>query len=366
MRLRFLTVGASIVLTGFAALSSPAVAQGSVSPPEIQRILPNTPRMTDRQQEILIIVRSADGYINEELHGEFWSSMPFVGDELTQFKNLLVELGDDVIGPSQRLGYETWHSADLSLKAGRVIRSEGLDRAIEETQGASDIPTYQEKVRSSSRSVDQILSAAANGTPLETANGPIFINDEVISETLAGIEGGARRTEMLLDAEWDPKPQLYNHPDLHISLLADWPYTPSKSTVTLVNGIVSDFWKLEQTVSDTQWVMIGFADYDQAIRTSRIDLSDPDAMVLKNAVGGLKAIGATAASVPRAETWRGYHSAEASGHASDGEIDAYVALRSIYLPRYRGFLVVSTVSLNTLSDAQGLLDKVEKRLQISR
>ena len=355
------------LLTALAMLPiAPAVAQSAPKPPPIRVTPAQQPRMTERQQEIMLIARNADGYLTEELHNEFWSLIPFAGRQLDEFKVLIADLVEKVIGPSQALGYETWHSADLSLRAGRVIRSDGLDSAIEASLTASDIPTYRAKAQEGVNNVDPILIAAAMGTPLQTPYGPVFINEDMISQTLAGIEGGVRRTKLLLNSNWDPSLQHYQHPDLHISLLSAWPFTPSKSTVTLPNGIISDFHKLEQTISENQWASIGFADYAQAIQTGRVGLSDPTASVLKNAQAGLRAVGATPASSPRAELGRGYESAETSGHATDGKSEAYVALRNVYLPQHEGFLVIVTSSMISLADAQQLLDQIEDQVQILR
>ena len=345
---------------------TPAAAQSVPKPPPFYIAPAEQPSMTARQQEIMLIVRSADGYITEKLHNEFWSSIPFTGSELDQFNELLASTVDKVIGPSQKLGYETWYSAQLSLRAGLVVRSEALDSAIYATLNASNIPSYRKKAQEAADSVDRILTAAAEGTPLQAAHGPIFINEDLIAATLAGIEGGIHRTKILLNPTWDPSLQYFKHPELRISLLSAWPFTPSKSTISLPNGFVSDFYKLEQTVSEAQWAFIGFADYSQAIRLSKVNLSDPTTSVLENVQSGLNAVGATPATSPRAEAWRGYVSAEGSGYFSDGQERGFVSIRSVYLPQHEGFLVFTTVSLKSLSDAQQLLDVLEGQTQILR
>ncbi|AXK44035.1 hypothetical protein [Erythrobacter aureus] len=355
-----------------AILPTQAVAQAAPKPPPIYYAQPKPqqpaeqPRMTERQQEIMLIARNADGYITEDLHREFWDSIPFKDRQLVEFKALLADLVDRVIGPSAELGYETWHSADLSLRAGRVVRSENLDAAIEASLSASDIPSYREKAQESVASVDRILTAAAEGTPLQTAYGPMFINEDIIATTLAGIKGGTRRTELLFNPVWDPSPRLYKYPNAHVSILAPWALTPVSNTITLENGMVSDFHRLEQTVSDKQWAHVGFGDYSHGIQTGKVDLSDPSTAVLKNVRAGLKGVGATAISIPSAHKWRGYVSAEVSGSVDYEAEKAYVSLRSVYLPEHEGFLVFTTVSMISLADSQLLLDQLEANTQVLR
>jgi len=343
-----------------------AAAQSAPRPPAISTTPSEQPRMTARQEEIIRIVRSSDGYITKELHDEFWSSVPFTGRQMDQFKDLLASTVEKVIGPAQTLGYETWHSALLSLRAARVVRSEGLDPAIQLAMRASSLPSYRNKMQESVYDIDRILTAAADGTPLQTKEGPIFVNEDMIAATLAGIEGGTDRFKILIDPTWNPSLRYFEHPKLHISVLAPWPFTPSKSVVTLATGMVSDFYKLEQSVSDSQFKFIGFASYSEGIRLSKVDLSDPTKSVLKNVESGLKAVGATPATIPRAEVWRGRVSAEGSGYVVDPQAEGFVALRSVYLSEHEGFLVLTATSLNSLSDAQAVLDELEQQTQILR
>src|SRR3990167_7649839 len=108
MRLKFTFVALLAVSTIVPVLPAPAFAQSAPKPPPIRIAPAEQPRMTERQQEIMLIARNADGYITEGLHREFWSSIPFTGKELVEFKSLLNNIVDEAIGPSQRLGYETW------------------------------------------------------------------------------------------------------------------------------------------------------------------------------------------------------------------------------------------------------------------
>lgn len=363
---RKITVTATLLCMLMSATVCEAAAKQAPAPPAISVAPAQEPRMTPRQKEIMRVVGSADGYITEELHQEFWSSMPFNGQESDEFKALLEELAKRVFGPSQEFAYETWKSAQLSLRAGRVIRSEGLDPAIKASFAVSSIPSYRRQIEQAAENTDRILNAAADGTPFDGPEGPIFINEDMIAASLAGIEGGIDRLRLLLNPTWEPSLRYYKHPEAHVSVLAAWPFTPSRSTVTLTTGMISDFYKLEQTVSDSQSQLIAFADYSQGIRLSQVDLSNPTVAVLKNIEAGLKGAGAKPLSVSLAEEWRGYVSARGSGSIVNGQEQAFIALRSVYLPEHEGFLVFTAVSLNSLSDAQSLMAVLEERTQVLR
>ena len=324
---------------------------------------PVEPNLSPRQEEIMRIVRAGDGYITEELHREFWDAMPFSDSQMAEAARDIEELTNAAIGPAQRLGYETWLSARMSLEAGRVVRSPGLASAVRATLKASDIPSYRAASQQSMKSVDRILSAAADGTPLVTGSGPIFINEDLIAATLAGIEGGTRRSEILFSPEWKAPLELYRYADVHISTLSPWAFVPETREVTIPGGRKGTLRSLSRTISESRAVSISFADFSNAPAGQQGYWSDPSGTAIRNVHASLEAVGARGRP-PYGEIWRGLISATGSGTATDATGGVYATIRSVYLPDQKGFLTFMGVSDVSLLDSQQLLDELEAHTQV--
>lgn len=332
--------------------------------PLLNSIVPSAePTLSPRQKEIMRIVRAGDGYVTEELHREFWSGMPFDDRQMANATRVIQQMIAAARGPARNLGYETWLSAKMSLKAGQIVRSPGLPSAIAATKRLSTDGAYRNAASQSVRSVERILSAAASGTPLETANGPIFINLDLIDATLAGIDGGARRLEILLDPQWNAPLELYRHEDVHISTLSPWAFTLETSDLTLAGGRKGTLHSLSRTISDSQVVLISFADYGKGPAGQQVTWLDPTGTAIRNVQASLGSVGARG-TVPHGEIWRGLTSATASGTASDATGKVHVSIRNVYLPNHKGFLTFMAVSQVSLFDSQQLLDRLEAQTQV--
>lgn len=354
----------SVVVASFSS-PAPVVAQPSPKPPPIRVGPAKENALTPRQLEIIRIARAGDGYITEDLHREFWAGVPF-DPTVPEARKVLRDLSNAIISPAQKLGYETWVSARLSLRAGRVVRSEGLDASIEEILGASDAPGYRDGALKSITSVDSILVAAANGTPLQTAFGPRFINEDLIDATLAGIEGGTRRAEILFNPVWELPLEYYRYPKAKVAVLAPWAFSPEKSEFTAPNGVTGELLLLSRAISENQNVAIGFSDFSKEVDAGKASWPDPDSTVRRNVEASLRNVGANPIGVTHSEGWRGYSSGVGSGWMADATDSGWVSTRSVYLPEHKGFLFMIAFSGVSLADSQRLLDELETNAQILR
>lgn len=359
---RRIWIGLMITLPVLAS-AGPASAQSVYSNPTAATTT-DAPTLSPRQKEIMRTVRAGDGYITEALHREFWAAMPFPENQTARVARIVEDLAEKALGPSQSLGYETWLSARLSLQAGKVVRSPGLNSAMAAMIGASEIDGYHKAARQSVQSVDRILTAAADGTPLETANGPIFINDDLISATLAGIEGGARRFEILVRPRWNAPLQNYSYPALHVSTLSPWAFVPETSEITIPGGRKGMLRSVSRTISETQTVYISFADYKiDGSDSQKLFWPDPQGTTIRNVQASLRAVGAKGPT-PHGVTWRGLISSTGSGSAADADGSIHVTIRNVYLPNHSGFLTLIAASEVSLFDSQQLFDQLEAQTQV--
>lgn len=357
--------GALLITVPVLADTGQAYAQSGAKLPRDGVVRATEPTLSARQTEIMRIVRAGDGFVTEELHREFWDAMPFRDNQMVEATRILSDLIGKALGPAQNLGYETWLSAKMSLRAGRVVRSPGLDPAIKATLNASNIPSYRAASVKSVQSVDKILFAAANGTPLATANGPIFINETLIAATLSGIEGGVRRSKILFNPKWGAPLENYRYDDVHISTLSPWAFAHETSEVTLPGGRRGTLRSLSRTISESQKVFISFADFSKAPTGQKVYWPDPVGTAIRNVQASLDAVGAQG-KPPYGETWRGLASASGSGTVADATGKLYATIRNVYLPEHKGFLTFMAVSQISLFDSQQIIDQLEIQTQILR
>lgn len=352
------------VILGLLAISLPApvVAQSAPKPPPIRVIVDQPAGLTERQLEIIRIVRNAEGYITKELHKEFWDSLP-ADAKTPEAQRILRPTFEAIIGPAQRLGRETWESARLSLRAGRPMRTKGLGAAIEATLSASDEPGFRSGATKSTDSVDRILAAAAYRTPLQTPAGPVFINEDMIETTLAGIEAGTRRMEILVNPVWDVPLKQYRYPKAHVSVLAPWPFAIEQGDLTAPNGVQGTMYTLTTILSDKRMQFISFGDFSAGHKGQQLSWPDPQGTAIRNVKATLDAIGA-AGRPPYGTSWREHIAATGSGMIEDADGKMYVTVRNVFLPEKKGFLSFMAISQISLFDSQTLLDQLEAQTQV--
>ncbi len=283
--------------------------------------------------------------------------------QLNEVKQLMKRLADATLDETRNLNYQTWLSARMSLSAGRIVRSPGLGPAIDAKLNASSLPSYRASASVSVQSVERILSAAASGTPLETANGPILINEDLITATLAGIEGGMQRLEILMNPEWNAPLRHFQYQEMHISILSPWAFSREKKEITTPGGRKGTIYSLSRTVSESKQVLISFSDFSQGLGNQKVYWPDPTATTIRNVQASLDSIGAQGRP-PYAESWRGMISATSSGSSVDAEGKTYVSIRNVYIPDHIGFISFIAISRLSLLDSQKMLDEIESQALI--
>lgn len=193
----------------------------------------------------------------------------------------------------------------------------------------------------------------------------LFINEDLITATLAGIEGGAQRWEILVRPDWATPLKYYRYPDVRISTLSPWAFVPETSEITLPGGRRGTLHTVSRTISAKQTVFVSFSDVSKNADAQRLAWPDPAGTAIRNVQASLRSVGATG-PVPHAETWRGYISATGSGSASDSDGIVHASIRNVYLPDQKGFLTFMGVSQVSLLDSQSLLDQLEVQTQVLR
>lgn len=302
--------------------------------------------LSDRQKEIIRTVRAADGYIDENLHEEFWSQMPSAFRASPALRIQLDDLLLDVGDARQSFLEQSWRSVGESLKYRRIVRTKAYLDAKQAVLKASTNPAYQEKVRESIASAERLLDAAANGTPIDVSEGRTFITNDMIEHILSGIRASEYRYSKLLLPTWDDQLEVFSYPEGHISVLALTPFTLERKVIQSEAGAIN-LVSLSQTVNSRTHTGISYA----ALRGR---YSDPVKSLLSNARAAIGGLGASGRH-PYFEKWRGLNSATASGVAQTSEGNFHLTVRVVEVPEINGLL--QFIAVSQLSGAEALAQR---------
>lgn len=309
------------------------------------------PELNARQMEIMRTVRSVDGYIDRDLHNEFWSLMPSAMRNSPSAHQLLKNLLSDVSEAREGFQEQTWVSARESLKARKIVRTKAYLNAKEAALSASTNPGYQAKIRESIASAERLLSAAANGTPFDVPGGRSYITDDLIERVFSGIQASEFRFAKLVAPTWDDGLAEFKYPDVHVSVLALAPFTLDRKMIRNPGARDVEMVSISQTLGPSTYVAISFA-------ATGGRFTDPVKSLVSNARAAIEGAGATGRS-PIFLKWQGLDSATASGMAQTTEGDVFVSVRVAEIPGANGvlqFIAVSQLSAAEALNQRGILE----------
>lgn len=311
---------------------------------------------TERQREILRTVRSVEGYIDEDLHKEFWGAFPdFVRDD-PRLPSLMNDLLGEVGDARREFQKHTWLSVQESLAARRVVRTPGYLTSVKAMQGATANAGFQDGIEKSVLSAERLLAAAATGQPLEMPDGPTFITDDLVEQVLSGIDASEFRGRKLASPVWDGTSVRFDYPAAHVSVLAVTPYTLKRKVIATPETGDLEMVMLSQRRGEAAHVFINYNPTKGRYR-------DPLRSLTSNARAAIEGSGATGRP-PVFSKWRGMDSATAAGGAQTSEGDVFVAVRVVEVPAINGVLQFIAASELSLADAMNELGILEEITQI--
>ena len=340
MKSKLIVFLASIFLLA-TGVAHPASAQAQDAPAELSQ----------RQLEILQAVRAADGYINEELHDEFWQLFPSFVRAEPEFPRMLADLLGDVSGPRQEFQRQTWLSARGSLEAGQIVRTPAYIASLEALRTASTNPGYRDGVENSIASAERLLIAAATGQPVEVRDDRTFVTEDLIEQVLSGIEASEFRFAKLVSPVWNGSLTQFDYPQAHVSVLAVSPYTLELQEIATPETGAMQMVMLSQARGPAAFVAINFTEVGGRYR-------DPISSLTSNARAAIEGSGAQGRR-PVFANWRGMDSATATGSAPTSEGDIFIAVRVVEvadIPGVLQFVAVSQLSIADAINERGILE----------
>ena len=311
--------------------------------------------ITKRQREIAQTAISASGYINKELHDEFWSefdipsSIDFSDSKIQRDFSALI---DRLMIVAIRFQYATWKSAQLSLEAGKVTY-------------ASDYEEAKQKVSESgisgvSRSISNaelVIRSAVEKTPLPTPNGLYYVTPEMVETVLNNLGVSLDRAKLLLSYEWNPQNKEYILGDAHLKVLSKYPFAYQKSDYE--DGQVTEHVYVSMTSPvagiSILWFPVNWevSDVDDFLRIlsgemlKTYGVEEVDAMTLKS-------------------KFRGLVSVEGTGTGFLNGVKTYVELIVVWREELGGVLLVTSMNDKSQYEATRLLQEFQQSMVFTK
>lgn len=313
--------------------------------------------LTPRQMEIIQTVFSVEGFITEELHGEFWSSVPSAIRNDANFRADFIRFIDRTITAGVRFQRESWASMKLSLDAARVVKSPGYAIAKKSALNSSPLPQYKRQSQQAVANAEAMIKAAAAGEPFQTSRGPMYITPELVDQVLAGLDGSVARFRRLVNPDWKETVAEHRYPEAHVAILSQVPFALERQEVTVDNGRTVKMVMLTNRLNETDFVGVTFSAYGA--------WADPKEAAVRTVKAAMKGIGATPSSVS-SSMWRNRLSASGNGAAQTSEGSVYVSARVVEMREHGGALIFIAVTETSKIDADALREGLEYSTQVLR
>ena len=152
--------------------------------------------LTTHQRELLQYILHVDSKYSETLRDEFWLpwKMCTLIEKNHKSKKLLEIIKIDIDG--QKAKYQ---SALLSIFTGKPTYSKSYIEYIESKEQFNQAKEFRdEKIDQEKRQTDEFLNAAVTGAPIERSGKVLYINEKIINEVLAGIDGTEKKLKIFL------------------------------------------------------------------------------------------------------------------------------------------------------------------------
>ena len=191
--------------------------------------------LSPRQNEIMRLVGGTDGYVNAALHQEFWSGFPKQVLEDPRIRARLTVDFSYLPKAYESFQRELWNSARLSLEKGDLLSTPGYAKAKQRLLQFTDIAAFEAPAFEAAVSeADDILRAAATGTPYSAGQASMPVDAQLVDKVLAGMDAAESRLTRLLDPDYPDLPHEWKYPEGHFRIF--WPDPLIESRVAIPEG----------------------------------------------------------------------------------------------------------------------------------
>ncbi|MBI6885135.1 hypothetical protein [Pseudomonas putida] len=297
--------------------------------------------------ELLNKARVANGYMDKKLHDDFWDEVKMSvapdpsGAKLREVRDGL----KNVVAESSGFPLEGWKSAKLSYQRKKVTRTAELTKQI---------AAYKAKGKTADAAIastERLLKAAATGQPLTHNGQTMYVSEDLIDQTLNGMEASMSRLQVLTNPVWTDTLLEQKIPQIGINVLAHEKFAVSKMKDTNSNSFMAS---RNANELQEQIVKINFANKPGT------DLNQAAKNALKGAIASMGAN-----DQPQPGGWRGMKGyTVVTGVELDGEKTG-VAINSLARPDTNSVLLVMTLVKGSPADSGVALDALMARIKLN-
>ena len=200
--------------------------------------------------ELKNFVKSVDGFINEDIHQEFWKDIKDkVSEKDLSFFNSTLFLTDIYMR-------ELWECVLKSSRTGKIIKTEKLKSLL------SNFKSHQKMYDTLSANTDSILDSAANKKPISRNGNSVYLTEDAIQNIISGMDASIERLQILFKKDWQPT---FRERELGNSAKVLWtlPLTKKISEVTINQKNVKNL-NYSVFMGNTTHIAVGVLDANKA------------------------------------------------------------------------------------------------------
>lgn len=325
-----------------AALIVVAVGWWSVSAVAAQviaRPVTDLSSLTPRQRQIFQqAINPSNGFLTKELHAEFWS--PIIqkfGTPTEQDIAKLKSVFDAIAGAGLNFQRETWRSAVLSARAGKVTHTKdyfAAQRRVRELK-VSGLPVAT--AEQAAANGDRVLLAAATKSPLRSGAKTFYITEDLAQRVIAGLDGALARVARLANPQWSDTSGVKEtrYDDLGIAMLTNEPFVRKEHKLALAAGQTTQQVILTRTLSADRVILLAVS----GVASSKFQ-ANVDADLVGAAAAAFRAMGGRSTGPAAYQTFQGRHSVSENGAAVVAGKTMFASLRAIFRPKRRDLVQV--------------------------
>lgn len=314
-------------------------------------------QLNARQNEIIKLTLSADGWLTEDMHREFWAAVPENMKKDPQFISLLATTIKNVTGAGLKFQLETWESIRISISTKKPTKTQGYEEAKNLLLKSSSIETFQKQALEGTITAERFIEAAAFGRPVQLAGGPIYLTQELVEQTLSGIHASFCRFNHLATIKWEPKAQERTYIEGNLRIISLCPLKADYSEIAVDTGKKAKLIQLAESISEHEHIGISFIDIGA-------NWLSPKASVIRTARSSMQAIGIKDGQALVVE-WRGRVSSVITGSVKTSEGMIHAAARVVEFREKKAALVFISISSRSLPDALVRRDALELNTQLN-
>jgi hypothetical protein len=187
-----------------------------------------------------------------------------------------------------------------------VIKSPGYETAKATVLSSSTAALAREQVATGIKNAEGFIDAAATGKPFVTPRGTLYVTDELVSKTIAGIDASFCRFRQLGNPTWNPQVEERKYADVHVRILSDCPFRREFRDLTVESGKKTRVTMLSYAISEKDQLGVDFLAVDGQFAIREVSMAHIARAALREmGINGIE---------PITSNWRGAGSSGSSGH----------------------------------------------------